>query len=154
MEHQFELRVLAGVHGGARAAFHDGRVVIGSAEDCDIVLLDENVAPRHVALAINGETVTVSPLDGEVLRDDGTLVTDGEVLPAFRPIGIGASIVAVGPADGSWPRFDITKFGRRHRDDDGVARGDSRPEGRCFYRIVCTSQLHARRTGGHAGRGR
>ena len=52
MEAKKTLRIVGGMHEGARLNLAPGDYVIGSAEDCDIVLRDASVAPRHVRLTV------------------------------------------------------------------------------------------------------
>lgn len=106
MKHDLELKVLAGVHAGAKARLHGDRVVIGASDDCDVVLAVDDVAAHHAALVIEGGEVFVEPLDGEVMRPDGASVSGRERLDAFAPLCLGATWIAVAEAGGSWPRID------------------------------------------------
>lgn len=112
MQEAIEIKVLAGIHAGAKVSAGPGRAVIGSADDCDILIAVDDVAPRHAALAVGGDGVTVVPLEGEVILADGTLVRDGTPLAAFVPFGIGSAILAHAPAGAAWPRIDLLTFGR------------------------------------------
>lgn len=49
---QLELRVLTGLHQGAALLLIDDEVVLGSAPQCDVVLLDEGIAPRHLHILL------------------------------------------------------------------------------------------------------
>ena len=51
----------------------EGKVVIGSAEDCEIRVHSESVAPRHAALEVKGGQVTL-----RLLAEDGELHLNGE----------------------------------------------------------------------------
>lgn len=106
MKHDLELKVLAGVHAGAKARLHGDRVVIGASDDCDVVLAVDDVAAHHAALVIEGGEVFVEPLDGEVMRPDGAPVSGRERLDAFAPLCLGATWIAVAEAGASWPRID------------------------------------------------
>lgn len=106
-DRMFELRVLTGVHAGARALLPQEPQVLGSGDDCDLILSDEGIGARHARLE---------------QRDDGTTVLHwlAEDLPPLeiRP-GEGARIgpvhVAVEPSDAPW------------RDDVPVLAGDEAP---------------------------
>lgn len=125
MEKQFEIKVLSGVQAGARASLHGLRVVIGSADDCDIVLSADDVVARHAVLTLGPEGLSIAALEGEVTRADGSLVTDDEPLLPHAPVGLGGSIVAVGEGGVPWPRIDLATFGRR----PAAPADDFRPEG-------------------------
>lgn len=60
---QLELRVLTGLHQGAALLLIDEEIVLGSAPACDVVLLDDGIAPRHLQI---------------VLRDAGWAWASGE----------------------------------------------------------------------------
>lgn len=51
----FELRILSGTHAGARVLLSEAPQSLGSSIDCDLVLSDEGVQPRHVQIAPEGE---------------------------------------------------------------------------------------------------
>lgn len=110
MKHDLELKVLAGVHAGAKARLHGDRVVIGASDDCDVVLAVDDVAAHHAALVIEGDEVFVEPLDGEVMRPDGAPVSGRERLEAFAPLCLGATWIAVAEAGASWPRIDLASL--------------------------------------------
>ena len=67
MEAKKTLRIVGGMHEGARLNLAPGDYVIGSAEDCDIVLRDASVAPRHVRLTVGRSTAHLRPIDRAVV---------------------------------------------------------------------------------------
>ncbi|WP_185961334.1 type III secretion system inner membrane ring subunit SctD [Telmatospirillum sp. J64-1] len=109
----FGIKVLQGVHAGAKGTLGDGRTVVGSAPDCDIVLAIDEVMAHHAALSVEGGTVTLIPLEGEIMRADGSLIAEPETLPPLTPFAVGSSIMAIGPSGAPWPRIDLSTFGRR-----------------------------------------
>lgn len=124
MKHNLELRVLAGIHAGAKARLWGGRVIIGSAEDCDVILALDDIAEHHAMLLIDGEGVAIEPVDGEVNHPDGTPVIRREPLAPFTPICLGATVIAVAAADAAWPRIDVAAIQRRSAvADAGTADG-------------------------------
>lgn len=57
------LRVLDGLHQGARVALADGqRLTLGQADECDLRLLDPGIAAVHLRLEANGERLRVHAL--------------------------------------------------------------------------------------------
>lgn len=102
---RFVLRVLRGLHRGARIAVGArDLVVIGRAEDCDVVLADAGVAPRHVAVRIQADAILLRALDGD-FRCKGKRAGPGEMvrIPACTPFALGDALVAIGDrADPFW----------------------------------------------------
>jgi type III secretion protein D len=67
--------IFTGNHAGAEVRFGAGEYSIGSAAECDVVLTDSTIAPRHFSLFIaEGGTIGLAPLDGK-------LTLNGESLP-------------------------------------------------------------------------
>ena len=107
------LRIVSGLHGGAsRLLATQEMIVIGSGEDCDIVLADAGVA-RHHALVISLSGVfSLRALDAP-LRVDGRPLHPGDpvALAPFQRIELGEVALAVGPEeDDRWaallPSYD------------------------------------------------
>ncbi|HLO78025.1 MAG TPA: type III secretion system inner membrane ring subunit SctD [Magnetospirillum sp.] len=113
MEKQFEIKVLSGVQAGAKAILHASRVVVGSADDCDIVLAADDVLAHHAAISLSDSGAKITGLEGEVFRADGTLVSGDEPLAPHEPIGLGGMMLAIGAVGTPWPRIDLSTFGRR-----------------------------------------
>jgi hypothetical protein len=76
------LRVARGVHTGALISLAPGDVLlVGSGEDCDVILTDAGVARHHCVLSLRGASLMMRPLDAAVLLD-GEHRDAGEALPA------------------------------------------------------------------------
>jgi type III secretion system YscD/HrpQ family protein len=102
------LRVLSGPHLGAEMSLRPGRYAIGTDDDCDIVLSDSRLAPRHAFLIVSDDQVSVEPGDGAVTVDGAQI--DGRVVVAdFAPVLMGATALALGPANGPWPEIALTR---------------------------------------------
>ncbi|MBG0775382.1 MAG: type III secretion system inner membrane ring subunit SctD [Desulfovibrionaceae bacterium] len=97
------LRILAGPNAGGELPLGDGDYVLGAGEACDVVLADATVAARHVSLRVRGGAVLAQPLDGG-LHLAGRPFFGGE-LPPFAPLAMGATHLALGPADQPWPNI-------------------------------------------------
>lgn len=93
-DRMLELRVLTGTHAGARVLLPDGPQVLGSGEDCDLILCDDGIAPQHARL--------------ERLEDGSALlhVLDRDLPPIHIRPGQGAEVgqvrIAVEEADAPW----------------------------------------------------
>jgi len=93
-DRMLELRVLTGTHAGARVLLPDAPQVLGSADDCDLILCDDGIAPQHARL--------------ERLDDGSTLlhVLDRDLPPIHIRPGQGAEVgqvrISVEEADAPW----------------------------------------------------
>lgn len=93
-DRMLELRVLTGTHAGARVLLPDAPQVLGSADDCDLILCDDGIAPQHARL--------------ERLEDGSALlhVLDRDLPPIHIRPGQGAEVgqvrIAVEEADAPW----------------------------------------------------
>jgi|GEM_PF-2784868 len=67
------LRVLTGPHRGAEMEMSVGEYLVGSGDECDILLTDPGVAPRHLKLEVREDGCFVTPLE-EAVHIDGRLV--------------------------------------------------------------------------------
>lgn len=102
-EDSLQLRILTGLHAGARATLDGKDVVIGSAQRCDIVLADDGLLPSHARLCCGGdgwtlhwlpETPDASPPGAPVALTPGVSVAIGPV------------IVSIDSADAPWPTLE------------------------------------------------
>lgn len=95
------LRIVSGLHGGAsRALAEQEMLVVGSGDDCDIVLADTGVAAHHALITLVGGSFTLRALDAP-LRIDGKPLHPGdpvEVRPLQR-IDLGEAAIAFGDDD-------------------------------------------------------
>lgn len=81
-----KLRILKGLHEGAELELSPGEHTLGSDENCDIVLLDKDVASTHLRLSIDKEHVSVTSFEtvsiNKKIFDKGSVayLTDSGVL--------------------------------------------------------------------------
>jgi type III secretion system YscD/HrpQ family protein len=69
----WQVAVLGGLHAGALVdVATDDWTLVGSAEDCDIVLRDARVLPHHAALFVRGGQLQLRAIDGELLAQGQT----------------------------------------------------------------------------------
>lgn len=95
------LRIVSGLHtGGSRPLSAQETVLVGSSGDCDIVLSDPGVAPRHAFLTRMGGTVSLRALDAPLIVDGQNLEPgDPAELTAMQRVDLGSASFAVGAAD-------------------------------------------------------
>lgn len=98
-----ELRIFSGIHAGARAALAPGRLLLGADPDCDLILCDPGVAPRHAELRSDDSGWRLFPLvAGAGLPVDGVRLAPGVGL------SIGPVLVALAALDAPWQLPEAT----------------------------------------------
>lgn len=95
------LRIVAGLHAGAtRPLSRREMVLVGSGDDCDVVLADPGVAPHHALLNIVDGRFHLRALDAPMELPGGTLHPGDPVEVAqVQRVGLGQAAIAFGPAD-------------------------------------------------------
>lgn len=96
-------KLLSGPQRGAEIPLDDGEYLIGSDEDCDIVLLDDSVAGHHVLLNKQGEKLQLTARDQAVLVGAYEL-PQGEStdIPTGTVFGLGTTYIALGLPGVDW----------------------------------------------------
>ncbi len=92
------LRILTGLHAGAsRTLAAQEMILVGSGDDCDIVLADNGVSRHHALVNIVGDTASLRALDAP-LRVDGAPLLPGDPveLRALQRIQLGDASIAFG----------------------------------------------------------
>ncbi len=106
------LRIVDGLHAGAnRVLARDEMILVGSGDDCDIVLADDGVANHHALVTLVGGRYMVRALDAPV-HVGGTQIDPGDPveLSAVQPVRIGEASIAFGAEDDpAWDTF-VTVF--------------------------------------------
>lgn len=100
------LRILSGLHAGAsRTLAEREMILVGSGEDCDIVLADQGVARHHALINLVAGMSSLRALDAP-LRVDGAPLHPGDPveLRGLQRIQLGDAAIAFGAADDPrWP---------------------------------------------------
>lgn len=98
------IKIYSGVHLGAEISLKEGTWVFGRDDSADIILSDEGIAPRHIALTFSaGGIMRFEVLDGAVVMASGDAPTGG-MLPAAALWRLGPVLMAWGP-EGVEPNF-------------------------------------------------
>ena len=106
------LRIVDGLHAGAsRVLADDEMILVGSGEDCDIVLADDGVAAHHALVSLVGGRFLVRALDAPVkVGAQDIFPGDPVELSAVQPVCIGDAVIAFGREDDPvWDTF-VTVF--------------------------------------------
>ncbi|WP_158628744.1 FHA domain-containing protein [Dyella choica] len=96
---QLRLRVFSGVHAGAEFRLPErGILMVGQADDCDLILGDAEIRDHHCVLTVVGDQVLLRALNGEVEIQERR-VADGEnvALEPFTMVRLGKVWFAIGP---------------------------------------------------------
>lgn len=118
---QYLIKIFSGPHVGAEVLLVAGETIIGSDSECDIVLDDRLIAPRHVAVTISDNEIECKSLCDAPLLIDGKPCFETTVRP-FQYFTIGTTHLAIGPADKPWPQFDLSDFQLRSPTEDPSAQ--------------------------------
>lgn len=101
------LRVVSGLHSGAERELAGGEMIlIGSGEDCDMVLADAGVAAHHALLSFLDGRFSLRALDAP-LHVGTAMIHPGDPveLDRVQRVGIGEAAIAFGAADDAgWER--------------------------------------------------
>lgn len=102
------LRVVSGLHSGAERELAGGEMIlIGSGEDCDMVLADAGVASHHALLSFLDGRFSLRALDAP-LHVGTAMIHPGDPveLDRVQRVGIGEAAIAFGAADDAgWERL-------------------------------------------------
>lgn len=100
------LKIISGPHQGVEEVLRAGRIVVGTAPECDIVLHDVLVAAQHLALTLADGKVTVEALEGRVYCQGKRVTASGPVEP-FNFVTAGTTQLVLGPVNARWPLLSI-----------------------------------------------
>lgn len=105
------LRILSGLHDGAsRVLSEQEMLLIGSGEDCDIILSDPGVARHHAMVLRHGDTLSLRAIDA-AMEFAGDPLEPGDPIgfPLLEPARLGGVSIAIGPADApGWTALGAT----------------------------------------------
>jgi type III secretion protein D len=117
-ENRYTLKFFSGPHLGAEILFGNGNYVIGADEECDIVLSDESIAPRHLTLSIADGRINISAMEGVVYLD-GEKIGDGDrALSFYQVVTIGTTHFALGFAGENWPALALPDIKSEERPEE------------------------------------
>ncbi|HEY8072501.1 MAG TPA: sigma 54-interacting transcriptional regulator [Labilithrix sp.] len=91
----FTLEVVAGANQGKRLTVSGARVLVGTSPVCDLVLTDERVSRRHLALSIVDSALRVEDLDSTNGTFAGEMRIAGAFLRGGETITIGKTLLLV-----------------------------------------------------------
>ena len=103
LQKQIELRVLLGPQAGSRLTLSSGNYELGAGDDCAIILSGPKVENCHARIEFDGETASITPLEGKISDAQGGEITETLVLTLGMPLEIGGIWISVDDVDAEWP---------------------------------------------------
>ena len=115
-ESMIELRVLYGAQMGSCLRLGPGEYLLGSGDDCTVMLAGQNMAERHAILRFDGMTALIAPCDGVVRNGHGDEIDAEQELVLGLPVELGGVVIAVDHTDAPWPEPEsVMPAGREQR---------------------------------------
>lgn len=135
-ESMIELRVLYGAQTGSCLTLGPGEYLLGSGDDCTVMLVGQNMAERHATLRFDGMTALIAPYDGIVRNAHGDEIEAEQELVSGLPVELGGVVITVDHADAPWPEPEsVMPAGREQRamkegsgEDEQTSEGLQDPE--------------------------
>jgi len=103
LQQQIELRVLLGPQAGSRLTLSPGEYELGSGDECSIILSGPKIENCHAQLEFDGETVSITPVEGKISNAQGVEITETFMLTLGMTIEIGGIWISVDDVDAEWP---------------------------------------------------
>lgn len=101
-----ELRILTGLQRGAAMAIENAQVLtVGSADNCDVLILDHGIEEQHLTLEYQDEALILNPL-GEVRGDDGDYVTEPVIVERLHLFYLKGIWAGIADSEDDWSIFD------------------------------------------------
>ncbi|MDR0677991.1 MAG: type III secretion system inner membrane ring subunit SctD [Holosporaceae bacterium] len=115
------LKVLSGPHQGAEFDIPEEEIIIGAADECDVIISDALVADRHAKFGHLEGRIFITPLDGNVFVD-GKLLRKSTTIDNFKFITIGATHMMMGEAESEhWRTISLGDFPELEKIEEEVA---------------------------------
>lgn len=101
---KYLLKILSGPHQGAEVALDEGELVIGSSQNCDLIISDTLVSGEHLKIVVTDTGASIVPLASPVYYN-GEEISKDEYFPVepFKFISVGSTHFIIGPVEGEWP---------------------------------------------------
>ncbi|MDR2812487.1 MAG: hypothetical protein LBB05_01695 [Puniceicoccales bacterium] len=115
------LKVLSGPHQGAEFDVPNEEVVIGAADECDVIISDVLVANKHLKMKITDGCAFVTPLEGNVFVA-GKLLREPAAIDNFQFLTIGATHMMFGESGGEqWQTIALGDFPELEKVEEAVS---------------------------------
>ena len=98
-----ELRVLYGPQAGSRLPLAAGEYLLGTSDECAVLLAGPRMEEQHALLTVNQGGATLKPIGGAVCDAMGHEIADEFTLTLGMPVELGGISIAVDGVDAQWP---------------------------------------------------
>ena len=105
-ETQFVLRVLSGAQAGAQIELRPKRYKLGTDEDCDIVLIGDDISQHHISMFFADGCLSITHIHAPVLVEQSPINTLPLDLEPMQIFVLGNIAFAFGAENGEWPQPD------------------------------------------------
>jgi len=102
-QHHCELRVLLGPQAGSRLALSSGEYLLGSSDECTIILSGPRMQPQHLMLKVSDDAVHVLPQEGGARDAAGAEIAQDRSIALGEALELGGIWIAVDRNDAPWP---------------------------------------------------
>ncbi len=118
------LKVLAGIHAGGEFPLRDGAYIIGSGNDCDIVLSDDGVADIHARLVVQEGNFTLEVKSRPLYVDGKATRADAVSLHVLHVVTLGMAFFTIGEASTRWDTIVLPRLDRSASSDSDTDADD------------------------------
>ncbi len=112
------LKILSGPHLGAEILLSNGEYILGTSDECDIILSDHSISEKHVKITVKESKVSIKALENGLYIDGETQTQEAQV-KNFQVITIGTTNFAIGPAEEKWPELNLSGFPPKKPEHEG-----------------------------------
>jgi type III secretion system YscD/HrpQ family protein len=97
-----ELRVLQGPQAGSSLVLATGEYLLGSSDDCTVILAGPRLAERHAEIILGPDSLTMRALEGSVHDATGADLGEEFELAIGEPVELGGIWIAVEEVGSAW----------------------------------------------------
>lgn len=100
---EIELRVFYGPQAGSRLALAAGHYLIGSSDECTIILNGPRIESEHALIDFDDSLPSITPMNGGVTDAQGNPIEERLPMSLGMPLEIGGVWIAIDYVDSPWP---------------------------------------------------
>ena len=137
---KFVLRVLSGPHAGAEVDVGAQPSLLGKADTCDIVLIDDALQDQHVQFSVKDDKIICIPKDEASVFVGGIETHEEREINSFQPIVCGTTLLALGPKDQIWPTINVPKL-QSEAEAEEAEKAEAKRTKKLWYFLLIGSGL-------------
>jgi hypothetical protein len=100
----YKFKVVDGIHKNSELVFEtDESCIVGSGDECDIIISDHGVEKEHLSLFFSDKNVNLNKKRDPIFIDGIPLTDDVAFISPYQIVTIGDAHFAIGPANLEWP---------------------------------------------------